>query len=71
MFFMRFQTVIIFIEAKTDLGNSRDGAVAQVIAECDSLDYENSTYGYWCPIFGILSDGPDSTVLEILQILTF
>ena len=49
-------SVIVFIEVKADLGSSRDDAVAQVIAECDSLDFQNSTLGYWSPILGVLSD---------------
>ena len=56
VFYAFSNSVIVFVEVKADLGAGRKGAVAQVIAECDSLDYENSTYGYWCPILGVLSD---------------
>ena len=57
VFYAFSNSVIVFIEVKANLGASREDAVAQVIAECDSLDFQNSTYGYWCPILGILSDG--------------
>ena len=66
-------SVIVFVEAKFELtGTRRDQAIAQVMAECDGLDFANSNNGYWCPILGILTDGIsfklfvyDSTTREV------
>lgn len=49
-------SVIVFVEVNTNLTIRRQDAVGQVIAECDGLDFQNSTLGYWCPILGVLSD---------------
>ena len=57
VFYAFLQSVVVFVEVKTNLIINRDDAVAQVIAECDGLDFQNSTKGYWCPILGVLSDG--------------
>lgn len=43
------------MEAK--FGNRRKQATAQVMAECDGLDFANSNEGYWCPILSVLTDG--------------
>ena len=57
VFYAFSNSVIAFVEVKANLSISREDAVAQVIAECDGLDFQNSTHGYWCPILGVLSDG--------------
>ena len=50
--------ITVFVEAKFELtGNRREQATAQVMAECDGLDFANSNKGYWCPILGVLTDG--------------
>ncbi|KAF8224600.1 hypothetical protein L208DRAFT_1310410, partial [Tricholoma matsutake] len=59
-FFQTFGAVaILFIEMKLKVGNDADRlkAIAQVIAECDGCDLNNSSHKFSLPIHCVFTDG--------------
>jgi hypothetical protein len=50
---------IVFVEVRLKIGSieERINAIAQVIAECDACDWNNTRFNVSIPIYGILCDG--------------